>query len=118
MALIDSGSLHTIVPASALEGIEIGEPVTKLDVLRFCAWEDTEVPVHRLDMSIAAPSPWKDIELPQVAVAVVPGELPFVVLGSTALTHVAVLIRDHDQLVHVKPIGDFHSAAHNRDPRF
>lgn len=116
-ALVDSGSLHTVVSASALEGIELGEPVRLIN-LSVCRWELKDAPIHRLDMRIVAPSAWDNIELPDVPVVVANEPIPFVLLGSSALTHLVVLIRDADQCVHLKTHEAFEQTRHRRDKSF
>jgi hypothetical protein len=118
LALIDSGSLHTIAPLSAFEGIGLGDPEATISELCFARWNLDDVPVYRMSMHIVAPTPWGDIPLPECPVVVADAELPFVVLGSSVLTHVVVLLRDAEQLVHIKPLAAFQEAKHCVDERF
>ncbi len=67
---------------------------------------------------VAPESHWKDIELPEVPVAVADVDVPFLVLGSSALVHVVVLIRDEEQFKHIKPLDMFQKAKHYTDDAF
>lgn len=79
-----------------------------------------DVPVHRLSLQIVPPHPrWKPIELPDITVACTAREeLPFVILGASALAHLVIVVRDYDQIVHVKAAADFANARHYRDDGF
>jgi hypothetical protein len=115
---MDSGSLHTIAPLSAFEGIDLGEPEGTIPELAFAKWRLFDVPVIRLSMCVVGPKPWRDIPLPEIPVVVADADLPFLVLGSTVLAHIVVLIRDAEQLVHIKPLAEFQSAKHFDDETF
>jgi hypothetical protein len=118
LSLVDSGSLRTIAPLSAFEGMELGEPEDTILELDFAKWQLRDVPVHRMSMRVVAPDGWDDINMPEVPVAVADAELPFVVLGSSALCHVVILLRDAEQVIHVKSLEDFRAAKHCNDDRF
>jgi hypothetical protein len=118
-ALIDSGSLHTVAAGSALEGIDLGDPVDRLHQLCFAGWTFDRVPVYRMDLRVVAPPTWPNIDLPDVPVAVVAdAQLPFVILGSTALTHLVYIVNDADQRVHLKQHQVFTDAPHYHDRTF
>jgi hypothetical protein len=118
LALIDSGSHHTVVPLSALEGIALGDPEARIAALSFGGWRLFDVPVHRMSMRFVAPEPWEDISLPETPVVVTDAELPFLILGSTVLNRVVVLLRDAEQFVHVKPLSAFQRTRHFVDEMF
>jgi hypothetical protein len=69
-------------------------------------------------MQIVAPKGWANIPLPDVPVVVADAELPFIVLGSSALAHVVVLLRDAEQFVHIKSLAEFQAANHGVDDLF
>jgi hypothetical protein len=68
LALIDSGSLHTVAPLSAFEGISLGDPETRISELCFAGWKLLDLPVYRMSMRIVAPEPWQDIPLPDTPI--------------------------------------------------
>jgi hypothetical protein len=118
LALIDSGSLHTIAPLSAFERLDLGPAESTIEMLAFASWTLFDVPIHRISMQIVAPKGWASIPLPDVPVVVADAELPFIVLGSSALAHVVVLLRDAEQLVHIKSLAEFQAANHGLDDLF
>lgn len=117
-ALIDSGSLRTVASRSAFD-IDLGEPDERIETLRFASYCSHNVPVYPLSMTVKSPDPrCANIPLPSVAVAVVDEELPFVLLGAGALAHLVLVLREHDQVLHVKPAHHFAEAPHFEDPLF
>ena len=62
---------------------------------------------------------WPDIELPQIPVACCATEdLPMLILGSSALLRLVVLLREHDQGLHLKAWEQFALAPHFTDDGF
>lgn len=121
-ALVDTGSVRTIVPSSFIEtlGIELGHEVERVS-LRFGGVQEDAVPVHHLDLVIASPDPavWPDIAIDSVAVACCRNtELPFFILGASALTRLVLLVREYDQVLHIRPMEEFMAARHFSDNRF
>lgn len=118
-ALIDTGALRTIASKSALEGVDLGDPDDHIPHLYVSRWDLRNAPVYRLDMCIVAPdSRWNDIELHDVPVVLADAEIPFVLLGASALTHLVVLIRDAEQVIHIKTRECFENTKHCRDDNF
>ncbi|MDO8962931.1 MAG: hypothetical protein Q7W30_00385 [Coriobacteriia bacterium] len=114
--------MRTIVPASFVEtlGIELARELDRVS-LRFGGVQEDAVPVHALDLVIVSPDPraWPDIVIDSVAVACCrTTELPFFILGASALTRLVLLVREYDQVLHIKSMEDFMAAPHFRDERF
>jgi hypothetical protein len=121
-ALVDTGSVHTIIPSSFAEslGLELGPEIDCVG-LRFGGVQEDAVPVHDLDLVIVSPDRriWPDIEIDSIAVACCrTTELPFFILGASALTRLVLLVREYDQVLHLKPMEEFMAAPHFRDEAF
>jgi len=121
-ALVDTGSIHTIIPSKFMEslGLDAGRELERVS-LRFGGVHEDAVPVHELDLVIVSPDPhiWPDIKIDSVAVACCANaELPFFILGASALTRVVLLVREYDQVFHLKPMEDFMAAPHFGDGGF
>ncbi len=122
LALVDSGSIRTVIPRRDLvdAGVELGPEVDRLN-LRFGGFLENDVPVHLVDAVILSPdnSRWGDIELLQIPVdCCVTEDLPTLILGSSALLRLVVLLREHDQILHLKVWEHFAQAPHFTDDGF
>ena len=122
LALVDSGSVRTIIPRCELDaaGVALGPEVERLG-LRFGGIAEGDVPVHLLDVTVVSPDLdwWEGIELPQIPVACCETQhLPVLILGSSALLRLVVLLREHDQVLHLKAWEQFAQAPHFTDDEF
>lgn len=122
LALLDTGSVRTIAPMRELAsaGINLGPELERVD-LRFGGIAEYDVPVHLLDAAVVSPDSerWPDVELPEIPVACCETEdLPMLILGSSALMRLIVLLREYDQVFHLKPWEQFATATHFADEGF
>jgi hypothetical protein len=122
LSLVGTGSLHTIIPARFVEslGVDLGTEIDRVG-LRFGGVHEDGAPIHHLDLVIASADPgiWPDIEIDAVSVACCrTAELPFFILGASALTCLVLLVREYDQILHLKPMEDFMAAPHFGDEAF
>jgi hypothetical protein len=118
-ALIDTGSLHTVIPSRFTESLDLdlGRPIERVN-LRFGGVHEDSVPVHALDLVVVSPDPaiWPDIEIDAIPVACCrTTELPFFILGTSALMRMVFLVREYDQTCHLKPMEAFMASPHFGD---
>jgi hypothetical protein len=116
-ALIDTGSAHTVLPASFAPLFDDSRPGRRLAELRLGGYVDRHVPEYEADMLIVSVDGDESLSL-CVPVLVSSLDLPFPVFGDTVLRHMVLVVRAHEGVLHVQTRDRFAVSPHVTDHGF
>lgn len=116
-ALVDTGSAHTVLPASFAPLFEDSRPGRRLAELRLGGYVDRHVPEYEADVLIVSVDGDESIPL-SVPVLVSSLDLPFPVFGDTVLRHMVLVVRAHEGVLHVQTRDRFAASPHVTDHGF
>jgi len=116
-ALVDTGSAHTVLPASFAPLFVDSHAARYISELRLGGYVDRHVPQYEADMLIVSVDGREALPV-SVPVLVSSLDLPFPVFGDTVLRHVVLVVRAHEGVLHVLARGRFADSPHLPDESF
>ena len=116
-ALVDTGSAHTVLPASFASLFENSRPGRRLAELRLGGYVDRHVPEYEADMLIVSVDGEASIPV-SLPVLVSSLDLPFPVFGDTVLRNMVLVVRAHEGVLHVQTRDRFAASPHVTDLGF
>jgi hypothetical protein len=116
-ALVDTGSAHTVMPASyapLFEGMHAQRHISELGL---GGYTDRRVPEYEADISIvcAGGSEAVSASCPVLLSSV---DLPFPIVGDPTLRHMVLVVRASEGVLHVQSRERFADSPHRSDPSF
>jgi predicted aspartyl protease len=116
-ALVDTGSAHTVLPASFAPLFGDSPPVRRIPELRLGGYVDRHVPEYEADMLIVSVDGREAVPV-SLPVLVTSFDLPFPIFGDTVLRHVVLVVRAHEDVLHVQTRDRFADSPHFSDESF
>ncbi|KAF0207690.1 MAG: hypothetical protein Q8S43_10610 [Actinomycetota bacterium] len=117
LGLVDTGSTHTVLPASFLTAFADTAPQRHISALAIGGYTDMDVPEFNVTLEVVGPREDEILRI-DAPIFVTRCELPFAIIGASVLRYLVVVVRTYDGVLHVHPRNAFECSAHAQDALF